>query len=42
LRPYVVLGVADGRLLWRQFGAFPEGAAAARAAVERALGRRGE
>jgi len=29
---------ADGRLLWRQFGAFPDGAAAVRAAIERALG----
>ena len=28
---------ADGRLLWRQIGAFPEGAAAARKAIERAL-----
>jgi cytochrome c biogenesis protein CcmG, thiol:disulfide interchange protein DsbE len=40
--PESYLVAADGRLLWRQFGAFPEGAAAARAAVERALGRRGE
>jgi len=40
--PESYLVAADGRLLWRQIGAFPEGAAAARAAVERALERRGE
>jgi hypothetical protein len=28
---------ADGRLLWRQIGAFPAGAAAAREAIEQAL-----
>jgi hypothetical protein len=40
--PESYLVAADGRLLWRQIGAFPDGAAAARAAVERALAQRGE
>jgi hypothetical protein len=39
--PESYLVSADGRLLWRQIGAFPDGAAAARAAVERALAGRG-
>ena len=33
---------ADGRLLVRQFGAIPEGAAAMRAAIEKALGPSGQ
>jgi thiol-disulfide isomerase/thioredoxin len=35
--PESYLVSADGRLLWRQIGAFPEGAAAARRAIEQAL-----
>lgn len=39
--PESYLVSAEGKLLWRQIGAFPEGAAAARRAVEAALARKG-